>query len=73
MGSKARLTLELVAKAKKVFETSVTKTIRVGEGLSRKELRLLERRGFVRKMEVFGKRKFANRKPTMSYVWEWAK
>jgi hypothetical protein len=69
--AKTRLTLELVAKAKKVFEESKTKTIRTGDGLSRKELRMLERRGFVTKLEVFGKRKFADRKPTISYVWEW--
>jgi len=70
MGSKARLTIKLAAKAAKVFNAP-GKTIRTGEGLSRTELRLLERRGFVRKLEVYGKRKFANRKPTMSYMWEW--
>ena len=72
---------KIIEKAVKVFrnlETSTSidnpkgrKTILTGEGLSRTELRILERKGLVRKMVVYGTRKYKDSPVTEGYLWEW--
>ena len=39
--------------------------------VSRTELRILERRGFVEKTPIFGKRKYSNVNPPKRFIWEW--
>lgn len=78
--SKVKLRI-LILKAKKVFqelETSASlsdpkgkKTILTGEGLTRQELRQLERHGLVKKMSVYREKKYAENPATMEYIWEW--
>jgi len=43
--------------------------IRTNEGLSRTELRALERRGIVRKLMAFGSRKYLDAVPSIHYMW----
>ena len=63
---------EVIEKALKVFRNlKGKKTILIGEGLTRKELRILERKGLVRKMTIYGTRKYKNITPTIGYCWEW--
>lgn len=69
--SKLKVNEKFIKKAKKVFEDAEKETIKTGEGLTRTELRALENRGLVKKRKVFGKQKFANITPPVSYVWEW--
>lgn len=66
-----KVTPELIEKAKKVFEKADKKGIIINEGLSRKELRALERKGKVRKMIIFGDRKYAESTGTQTYLWSW--
>jgi len=66
---KIRVTPELIEKAKKVFAGIKEQTIKVGEGLSRQELRALERAGIVERLPIFGERKYLDCVPTTSYVW----
>lgn len=67
---KVRVTPELIAKAGKVFSEVKKGTIRTNEGLTRSELRALERKGIVRKMPTYGSRKYQDVSPSMSYIWE---
>ena len=69
---------DVVEKAKKVFEQLPTsngkkekKRIMTGEGLTRTELRMLERTGFVKKIPVYKEKKFRDSPATMGYCWEW--
>lgn len=63
---------EIIERAVKIFRNlKDKKTILTGEGLTRKELRMLERKGLVRKMPIYGKRKYKDIIPTISYCWEW--
>ena len=63
---------EIIEKAVKIFRNlKGKKTILTGEGLTRKDLRLLERKGLVRKMPTYGTRKYKDVTPTMRYCWEW--
>ncbi len=66
---------EVIEKALKVFEElpmSVgRKTILTGKGLTRKELRLLERKGLVRKLAIYRDKKYKNNPATLGYAWEW--
>lgn len=63
---------EVIEKALKIFRNlKGKKTILTGEGLSRKELRILERKGLVRKMPIYGKRKYKDTTPTIGHCWEW--
>jgi len=63
---------EVIEKAIKVFRNlEGKKTILTGEGLTRTELRMLERKGLVRKMTVYGTRKYKDITPTIGYAWEW--
>jgi len=71
MSRKIRVTPELIEKARGVFERAKQKAIPTGEGLSRGELRALERRGKVRKMTVFGGTRWVGTSGALSYVWSW--
>lgn len=63
---------ETIEKAVKIFrDLRGKKTILTGEGLTRTELRILERKGLVRKMPTYGTRKYRDTTPTMGYCWEW--
>lgn len=63
---------KIIEKAIKIFRNlKDKKTILTGEGLTRKELRILERKGLVRKMSVYGVRKYKDTTPTIGYCWEW--
>jgi len=61
---------ELIKKAKEVFKVAKKKTILTGEGLTRTELRLLERRGFVKKMPIYKEKKYKDNPSTMTHIWE---
>ena len=68
----------LVDKARFVFNISTTKTIKVNDTrfapsvrLNRKELRALERAGYVKGYRTFGGRKFTDSSPSMYYLYEW--
>lgn len=71
MGKKTRVTPQLIAKAKSVFSDAKKKSIKTNEGLTRSELRALERKELVRKMNIFGKTKFTDGTSPQSYLWEW--
>ena len=75
LSKKIRVTPELVEKAKKffeeVFEKTKKKTIVANRGLSRGELRALERKGYVRKMIIFGDRRYTESTGSQQYVWSW--
>lgn len=66
---------KIIEKALKVFRGLATtdgkKTILTGEGLTRKELRILERKGLVRKMAIYREKKYKDNPATLGYVWEW--
>jgi len=63
---------EIIEKAVKIFRNlEGKKTILTGEGLTRKELRILERKGLVKKMAIYGTRKYKDSTPTIGYCWEW--
>ena len=63
---------EIIEKAVEIFRNlKGKKTILTGEGLTRTELRILERKGLVRKMTIYGTRKYKDTTPTMGYCWEW--
>ena len=64
---KLKITPELIKKASKVIGNSSIKT---NEGLSRKELRLLERARIVKKSPVFARRTYSDTNPQMQYIWE---
>jgi len=68
---KIKVNEQFIERARKVFKDADKGTIKTGEGLTRNELRALENRRLVKKRKVFGKRKFSDVPPTMSYVWEW--
>ena len=62
--------MTLTEKAKQVIKDSGKDSILTGEGLTRKELRKLERIGIVRKLETYKDRKYTNVRPAMIYMWE---
>ena len=64
---------ELIEKAKRVFAEAPEESILTGQGLSRKELRALERAGVVEKMSFYKKRKYSNVVPEQTYAWELVK
>ena len=68
---KVRVTPELITKAKKCFSAKGEKGVKVNEGLTRSELRALERKGLVEKRIFFSERKWANVTPTRFYVYQW--
>jgi len=71
MSKKIRVTPELEEKARGVFERAKKQAIQTGDGLSRGELRALERKGKVRKMTVFGGTRYLGTSGALSYVWSW--
>lgn len=63
---------EILEKAVKIFrDLKGKKTILTGEGLTRKELRILERKGLVRKMAIYRDKKYKDNPATLGYCWEW--
>lgn len=62
---------EVIKKAKEVFAAAKKTSILTGEGLTRKELRLLKRKKMVKKMPVYREKKYTNNPSTMIYAWEW--
>jgi hypothetical protein len=76
---KVRVYDSLLDQARFVFNISPTKTIVVNDPrfvptvrLNRKELRALERAGYVKAYKAFGERKFTDSQPQMYYVYEWS-
>lgn len=68
---KVRVTQALIEKARKVFTTSGKSSVVAGEGLSRQELRALERKGLVERLPTFDKKKWREVSPTKRYIWRW--
>ena len=62
---------EVIEKAKEVFRAAKKTSILTGEGLTRKELRLLERKKMVKKTPTYRKKKYINNPSTIIYAWEW--
>ncbi len=62
--------MTLTEKAKQVFKDCGKDSILTGEGLTRKELRKLERLGIVKKLETYKDRKYTTSAPCMIYAWE---
>ena len=71
MSKKIRVTPELIEKAKKAFKKAERSGIRSGEGLTRQELKALERKGCVHKMTIFGDTKYSDQTGSRSYIWQW--
>ena len=71
MSKKARADENLIGKAERVFTASGGRSIIAGQGLSRSELRALERAGMVRKMITFGKQKYSGITGAIVYRWQW--
>ena len=69
MSKKVRVTTELIAKAERVFSEVKHATIQTGEGLTRSELRALERHDKVERITNFGRQKYSNSASTLSYLW----
>ena len=68
----------LVDQARFVFNISTFETIKANDfrfdksiRLNRKQLKALERAGYVKSYKVFGERKFLDSTPPMHYVYEW--
>lgn len=69
---KIKVTPELIEKAKKAFAASKSRYTKRSElGLTRAEIRALERKGLIDNMGVFGERKYSSSAPAMHYVWRW--
>lgn len=68
---KIRITSELIEKAECVFADAEGAMIATGAGLSRQELRALEKKGLVEKMPIFGDRKYDTVSPIKSFRWRW--
>jgi len=62
-----KITPELLERAAKTIGKG---SIRTNEGVSRKELRALERAGIVKKSKVFARKVFTGSNPAMHYIWE---
>lgn len=72
MAKKIKVTPELIEKAKLAFSVSKSKYTKLSElGLTRAEIRALERKELVDNMKVYGERKFSSTAPSMFYVWRW--
>lgn len=76
---KVRVYDSVLDKARFQFSISKTKTIQINDTrfaqsvrLNRKELRALERAGYVKSFKAVGKRKFTDASPTIYYVYEWS-
>jgi len=64
---KLKVTEELIRKAERVIGNG---SIPTNRGLSRKELRSLERANIVKKTKVFEKKKYSDANPQYYYIWE---
>lgn len=65
-----RIKQELIEKARGVFKEHNVVTVNQ-YGLSRTDLRQLERYGYVEKLKVFGSRKYSNVTPPMHHIYKW--
>ena len=69
---KNKVTPELIEKAKQAFSASKSKYTKLSDlGLTRGEIRALERKELVENMKIFGERRFTDSAPSMFYVWRW--
>lgn len=66
--SKIKITIQLLKKVERAFLKK--DTIPTNDGLSRKELRALERKEIVKKRSTFGKRIYMGTAPMKFYMWE---
>jgi len=64
---------ELIRRAEKIFENTKDGTILTSQGLTRRELRILERKGIIEKQPVFKVAKYVGVTPTMQYQWRLVK
>ncbi len=71
MSRKVRVTPGLIEEARAVFKNANKKNILANEGLTRGQLKALERKGYVRKMSAFGRSKWAGQTGALTYVWSW--
>jgi len=71
MSKKVKVDNELIERAREIFKKAGGRGILTNEGLSRKELRALEREGFVRKITIFGKQKYSGVTGSITYLWQW--
>lgn len=67
MSKKIRNTPELMEKFKQAFEGK--KTVLAGEGLSRAELRKLERLGLVERLGMYKRSKWVGVSGSIQYIW----
>lgn len=65
---KVVVTSELLGRAQEVFKQKGA--IYSNDGLTRTELRLLERKGLVEKSRYFRARKFVDSNSTVVYIWK---
>lgn len=70
MTKKIRFSDELVKKAEEVFAKAKGGVIRTNEGLTRGELKVLERKGIVKKRAVSKSGKYVDGGSTKSFIWE---
>jgi len=64
---------ELTKRAEKIFENTKDNIIFTNQGLARRELRILERKGIIEKQPVFKVAKYVGVTPTMQYQWRLVK
>jgi len=69
--SKIKVNEALLTKAVTVFENAGSQVIMTGEGLTRQELRVLERANLVIKRTTHKARKYTDSTSQMIYAWEW--
>jgi len=73
VSKKIRVTPEFVARARKIFERAKAekRPVKSNVELSRSELKVLERKGYVRRMIVFGDKKYIGSTGSQQCVWNW--
>jgi len=69
MSKKIRVTDELVKKAEEVFARLEKRTIVAGKGLTRQELRALERKGIVERIPIRQTAKYVGETGAMQYTY----
>lgn len=65
--AKVKINDSFIAKAREVF--GARQSIMTGDGLTRTELRVLERHGFVERVRTAGKKKWSDSTATMTWAW----
>lgn len=66
-----KVTSELIKKAQAAFASAEKGTILTGEGLSRGELRALERKNLVEKLPTRKVSKYIGQSGALMYAWRW--